>query len=243
MINAERFDRLDRLLAEGRVIHDDWGDGKNLACLLLALAPEVGPEGDIHRCPAELFPFWVAAITPAINDNGSDAARPALQRRYADVMRRGSLTLDALGWRRVLARFMRDILAAVSPPSPANIYADRPFIKQYVDHRQEVAFKWVQDLWDQVLAGQEPEGKQWVKAACAANTATYWTPRKSAAEVPFRTASAAARAGTCPASAENAVCAATSNPALSDFERMAMWDQIAEFLFAAVEAETKSHRL
>lgn len=236
MNNTERFDQLDRFLAEGRVVHDEWGDGQARVCLLLALAPEVGPEGDTNQCPTELFPHWVAVITPALNDNGSNAARPTMQRRYADVMRRGSMTLNARGWRRVLARFVRDILAEAQPPEH-NGDENRPFIKKYLDYCQEGAFERVRDLWDRVLNEDEPKDDQWVKAAYAADTATYWTFHKSAAEVPFRTAGSAARAGTCPVFVWNAALAATKNPTLSDSERMAMWDRIAESLFTAVEAE------
>ena len=77
----ERFDRLDRFIAEGRLVRNEWGDGQERACLLLAIAPEVGgSEGKVDLCPASVLPPWLAELTPSLDDNGTNAAWPAMVR-------------------------------------------------------------------------------------------------------------------------------------------------------------------
>jgi hypothetical protein len=100
----ERFNRLDSFIAEGRLVRNRWGDGQERACLLLALAPEVGADGAVSRCPADVITRWLAHMTPSLDDNGTEEAWPAMARRYAAVVRRAAQTLDDAGWRRVLAR-------------------------------------------------------------------------------------------------------------------------------------------
>lgn len=111
----ERFDRLDAYIRENRILRSRWSDldadGREHACLIVALAPEVGAQGAVAQCPADVIPAWLAYLTPALDDGVSMAAWPEIVQKYARVVRMGATTLDDAGWRRVQARF----LLAVDP--------------------------------------------------------------------------------------------------------------------------------
>lgn len=149
----ERFDRLNTFITEDRLVRKAWGDGQERACLLLALAPEVGAEGLVSRCPASVLPRWLAHMTPSLDDSGTEAAWPAMVRRYAAVVRRGAETLDDAGWRRVLARTMLAVLSEATPHDPSGSCAR------------------VTALWSRVLAADEPGAEEWTAAAWAAGAA------------------------------------------------------------------------
>jgi hypothetical protein len=100
----ERVPRLQILINEGRIIRDSWAgvdeQGREQACLLAALSPEVVEHGNASACPAELMPVWMAYLTPWIDDKSSEAAWPSAIRRYAACASRWS-SLDEAAWRRV----------------------------------------------------------------------------------------------------------------------------------------------
>ena len=145
----ERFDRLDTFIEQDRLVRKTWGDGQERACLLLAIAPEAVTVGAVERCPASVLPPWFSRITPSMADCGSEAAWPAMVRRYARVVRRGATTLDDVGWRRVLARTMLAVLAEVKP------------------HDLSESCARVSALWVRVLAGDEPLKEEWPVAGTA----------------------------------------------------------------------------
>ena len=157
----ERFDRLDQYIVEGRVLRRAWADtdadGRERACLLVALAPEVG-RGKVDECPVSLLPPWLAHLTPALEDGVSEVAWPEVVREYARVVRLGATTLDDAGWRRVQARFLLATLAEA--PSP----------------EEEV----VAALWRRVLAGDEPAEREWVTARSVAWKAAWPATRRAA---------------------------------------------------------------
>jgi hypothetical protein len=93
-------DRLDRYIAEDRLIRGQWDDGKNRACLLATLAPECGEALSAAVCPAEIMPAWLAHLTPWLDDAGSAAAWPAMVRRYAALAHRWHV-LTPEAWRRL----------------------------------------------------------------------------------------------------------------------------------------------
>lgn len=150
MTPSARFDRLDTFIREGRIVRNVWGDGQERACLLLALAPEVGSDGNIDACPASVLPPWLAELTPSIDDNVADADWLDIIATYARVVRLGSERLDAAGWRRVLARFMISILDDLPGEHPAKVAA----------------------MWRRVLDGDEPTQSEWEEAQAAA----AWVP-------------------------------------------------------------------
>jgi hypothetical protein len=92
--------RLDQYIAEDRLIRGKWMDGKTRACLLATLAPECGEAQSAAVCPAEIMPAWLAHLTPWLDDAGSEAAWPAMVRRYAALAHRWHV-LTPEAWRRL----------------------------------------------------------------------------------------------------------------------------------------------
>jgi hypothetical protein len=99
-----RVERLNTFIHEGRIIRNAWTGtdvrGRETACLLAALSPEVVEHGNASACPAELMPVWMAYLTPWMDDNASEAEWPRMVRRYAACAARWS-SLDDAAWRRV----------------------------------------------------------------------------------------------------------------------------------------------
>jgi hypothetical protein len=122
----ERWERLDRMIEEGRIVRREWGDGVERACLLLAVAPEVGPDG-AHgpgACPATVMPQWLARLTPWIDDAGSVEHWPAVIRRYREVVPAARGRLDDAGWERCRCAVLTVIAEAVADAAWAAADAD-----------------------------------------------------------------------------------------------------------------------
>ena len=221
MNTNERFNRLDSFIAEGRLVRKTWGDGQERACLLLALAPEVGVNGAVYRCPAYLIPPWLAELTPSLDDQGSAEAWPAMVRRYSHVVRRGAETLDDAGWRRVLARMLIVVLAEATPRDPSGSCAR------------------VTALWKRVFAGEEPRVEEWAEAAAEA---AAWV----AAEAAEAAAWAASRAAACREAAEAAAwevaVAEAAEAAARKVAEAAAWDRMTTALLDAIEIECGASR-
>jgi hypothetical protein len=105
---AQRFDWLDKGVAEGRVLRRVWREGEKRpangyerACLLAMLAPEVGEHEGATACPTWLLPPWFANLVPWMDDAGSAEAWPAMIQRFARVVRRAALELTDEQWARV----------------------------------------------------------------------------------------------------------------------------------------------
>jgi hypothetical protein len=210
----ERFDRLDTFITENRLVRNEWGDGQERACLLLALAPEVGAYGFVDRCPASLLPAWLAELTPDLDDNGSASAWPAMVRRYSHVVRRGATTLDDAGWRRVLARTMLAVLAEAAPHDPSGSCVR------------------VSALWVRVLSGEEPLKGEWEAARAAASFAAA---ARAASEAAWDAASAAADAAARESAAWNRMTTVWA-------AREATWDCITVALLDGIELECGASR-
>lgn len=151
---GSRFDRLDRMISEGRVIRGQWTDGKERACLLVAISPEAGEKQSVSACPVSLIPEWLAHLTPSMDDNGSQEAWPAFIKRYASVVRRASKSLDSPTWRRVEYRVkILSVQKAMSHTTDAAVLA---------------ACKTVIDLCSNVINNSEPSSDEWSAARSAA---------------------------------------------------------------------------
>lgn len=107
--------RILELLDEGRLIRKSWtgtdDQGRETACLLAALSPEVARNKAAEACPASIMPQWLAHLTPWMDDIGTLEAWPGMVRRYADLADRWHVLTDAdwtrLDWtaRRVAVEF------------------------------------------------------------------------------------------------------------------------------------------
>jgi len=99
-----RVERLNTFIREDRIIRGEWTgtdeQGRETACLLAALAPEVVEADGEWACPANIMPSWFAYLTPWMDDNASEAEWPRMVRRYATCAARWS-SLDNAAWRRI----------------------------------------------------------------------------------------------------------------------------------------------
>ena len=99
-MEQDRIDNLNRHLENGTLIRNEWGDGKERACLLAALSQEVACGTNAIYCPAEVMPKWLAHLTPWMDDSGTDEAWPEMVRRYAGLAARWH-GLDSATWARL----------------------------------------------------------------------------------------------------------------------------------------------
>ena len=118
----ERFDRLDDFIARGAILRRTWWkveDGREYACLLAALSPEVVDTKNASACPADTIAPWFAHMLPRMDDRGSLEAWPAMIRRVAATVRRCHRWLQPEDWRRcdyaVRAAALREALPFASP--------------------------------------------------------------------------------------------------------------------------------
>jgi hypothetical protein len=211
---SERVDRLEQFQREGKLIRKDWGDGKERACLLVAMVPEVGT-GQFDACPAGVMPEWLARITPWIDDAGSAEAWPGVIIRYAAVARRWS-ALSARDWELLDCR-VRAICV-------------REAIRHTTSERAIQVCREVIALLDRAAAGELVTKKEWnasaTEAASASAEAASASAWAEAAEAAWASAWAAAGAGAGAAAAAAAAAAETEAAAdriidaiLSEIER------------------------
>jgi hypothetical protein len=95
---------LNQYIAEGRLLRKEWvgtdKHGREAACLLAALSPEVARFCFSYACPANIMPKWLAHLTPWMNDVGSDDAWPGMVKRYAAVAGRWHVLSNEI-WREL----------------------------------------------------------------------------------------------------------------------------------------------
>lgn len=233
-----RFDALRERIAAQTITRGKWEDrdsqGRDRVCLLLALAEEVRVDDVFHepsRCPAWLLPPWLAELTPWIDDESSMAAWPAMLLRFADVVGRAAIALDAAAWRRCdFATRRAAVLVAYDAAASSRAMAacDR-----------SVA------LCDRVLGGDEPTADEWDEARATARAAA-WAARAARAAWAAHAAHAAAWAASqeteqpAAGAAEDAVSAVAekAKPEKAAAEKAAAADRIIAACLDAIERET-----
>ena len=109
LTKEERFDRLERMIAEGNVLREQWTDGEERACLLAALSPEAGEAGSAAACPAKVLPPWFAHLTPSMDDYVSLKYWPKFIRHYASAVRCAA-NLNKASWLRIEYAFRADVV-------------------------------------------------------------------------------------------------------------------------------------
>jgi hypothetical protein len=224
----ERFDRLDAMIAKGNVIRNAWTQGQERACLLAALSPEAGEQGTSEACPAFLLPQWFAALTPAMDDNGTYVKWPAFVKRYAAVVRNAALTLDTEGWRRAEYRVKAVVV--------------RESMEHTTDETVLAACSTVVSLCERAINNDLPTEPEWSAAASAAysaaESASYSAAESaaySAANAVYRAAESAAwNAAWSAADAARNAADAARNAAYS-----ATWDRFNTAILDVLEVEIK----
>ena len=218
MDRDKRLERFDAMVDEGRIIRRRWtgtdGQGRELACLLAALSPEVGEAQDASECPGDIMPEWLAFITPSIDDGVSGGYWPEMVERYRKCAHRWH-ALDDAAWRRAECRVLAACLQEAMP------YAGNEGVFGYCQS--------VLALCLREADGDPPVRAAWVAARDAG--AVIWTSTgTSAAYIAW---SAARCKGV---AARDAACAATR----AAFGEVS-WDRIAVAVFEAIECECEGN--
>lgn len=227
-----RCSRLDLYIAHGRLIRDKWRDtdarGRELACLLVALVPEVMDEdhGDPDRCPADVMPTWLAHMTPNIDDAVSDTAWPNVIRRYAELAHRWHV-LDPAGWRR------------------AEYRVREACVREAMRHTQKTktpaVCEVVAQLCARVVADDEPSETAWAEARTAAASASaVWSSAEDAGTTAAWAAETSSSWKVDRAASWAAVwCAKAAAPS----EKKNTWDRITTATLDALEVEIERKQL
>ena len=224
--------RLDSFIADGRLIRRNWtgtdAAGRETACLLAALSPEVAKEHDPAACPANIMPSWLAHLTPWIDDRGSLAAWPEMVRRYASLAHRWHV-LSPSAWNRLDYRFR---IAALDEASEHYDHKAYPRVAAVVAR--------VRALCTRAADGDMPGKRHWAETARAAEAAeTVAVAARAVAVAEARAATAtAARAvvWAVAATAARAVAWAVAVAWAAEAEAEAV-DRLTAALFDLIEAE------
>ena len=209
------FDRFDQMLAENRIIRDDWvgtdAEGRETACVLAALVPACGAAQTASACPAEDLPKWLAELIPSLDDGTSPAGWRDRMVRLGAALR---LTVgwSPQQWRRCEAR----VHIAILTEARSHVTADYESAIAAIDG--------VTALWRRVEVGDEPGSAEWAKAKAAAAAARSWTAAGS-----WAAAKAVAWAAAKAVAAAEAVAWAAA--------KAAAWDRICDGVIAALECE------
>ena len=193
---------LEQHIDDGTLIRNAWtgtdDQGRKTACLLAALAPETGRARSASVCPATVMPLWLAHLTVWIDDSGSEAAWPAMVRRYAGLASRWH-ALSPEDWRRLDYRVRVICLDEADRHYDHDLY---PAVARAVQR--------VRALCCRAGAGDMPARGEWAADPAAARE----TAREEWAADP-------AAAASCAGAAE-AACAGASEAAAASWE--ALWD-------------------
>ncbi len=173
---------LDTYINEGRLIRKQWtgtdAQGRETACLLAALSPEVAKSYDPDKCPAHIMPQWLARLTPWIDDAGTEQHWPAVIRRYANLASRWHVLTPAQ-WSMLDYRCRAIAVREARQHTTA-------------DPKVLAAIDGVLVLLDRASIGEPVSFDEWRRAAGAAAKAADAAAR--AADAAARAADAAARA-------------------------------------------------
>ena len=176
---------LDLFINENRLIRGSWtgenDQGRETACLLAALSPEVFKAQSANACPASLMPQWLARLTVFIDGHGTLEHWPVVVRRYANLASRWHV-LTPVAWKRSMHRVNRaSVLEAMLHTSA---------------ERSLAVCKAVVALLDRAIAGDPPTIAEWQAAREAAEEAATakWAAKWAEAEAAAKWAAAAAAA-------------------------------------------------
>jgi hypothetical protein len=191
---AARFELLRR---EGRLIRLSWTGtdtrGRETACWLAALAPEVGRAMTPAACPADIMPRWLAHLTVWLDDAPSDEAWPGLAARFGGLAGRWRVLAED-DWRRLDYTARR-----------ISVEAAHPFAGAAAD-----AVAVVLALLRRAEAGEAVTAAEWNEAEDAADRAEENASEEAEEEAASAAAAAAALVPLAAAQAAEAVARAAS---------------------------------
>lgn len=113
----ERVTRLKRLLGEQRITRgvflDSDAEGREVMCLLSAVSPEVAHTEVPEDCPADVMPTWLAHLTVAMTDKGSEDEWKGLVERYVKLAEHWHVLHSNKAWDRVAFRVRQELLRII----------------------------------------------------------------------------------------------------------------------------------
>ena len=181
MNTQQRIERLNTFISEGRLIRNEWtgedGQGRETACLLAAISPEVAESWAEKDCPSDLMPEWFARLTPWIDDTGSEEHWPEVIKKYANLASRWHV-LSADDWERLEYKTKRIALIE------ARKHTNDTEVLKCVDGVIVLINRW--------LAGDKPAIEVWSAAESAASAEIAARSAASAARIAARNAAASA---------------------------------------------------
>ena len=198
---------LDHINA-GTLLREDWGDGRETACLYSALVPGAT---STKGCPAEIMPQWLADVTPYLDDNGTKEAWRGLVTRYGEASQRWHV-ISADRWEYVRRQLTADCLKLALDAASTVEHG----------HYWPVVQSACTSIVDTLRDNQDPTPEQREAAEAAA-----WVAEAEAAEAAEAAAWAAARAAWAAWAADAAAWTADA----------AAWDSIFDMLMTRIEAE------
>ena len=246
---SDRIERLQTLRRDHRLIRNKWNgkdvDGRELACLLVALSPEVGQAEDPSACPASVISRWFAHLTPWIDDSGSKKKWEAMVSRYVAIVS---------AWHTLTPqrdRCLKYAVRALAVREAMRHTSDAPVLavcervatlcegvaaggaidaEAFVD--AEEAASAASRAWTTAEAQERPREALWVKApaARAAAEAAAWATGVSARAWAAATAAAAAAAA-------EAASFTSARAAASKAASRATADRLTDAILGACERE------
>lgn len=243
-------ERLNQFIEEGRLIRDAWTgekDGRETACLLAALSPEVAKKETASACPAELMPAWFAELTPWIADAGSADAWPGVVRRYAGLAARWHV-LTPVQWERLDYHCRRiAVLEARSATDGKSVISACDRVLALLDRaiaggkplpgEWEAEAVWADAAWEEAAWEDADAARASAKAAWAAAWAEADAARAAAAAASAKAAWAARAARAAWAEADAAGAAAAS--AAADRMTTAILDALGSEIVEAENGQAK----
>ena len=173
----ERIEAADRMAAfagEGRLIQRGWHDardGRELACLLGAIGPDVTSP---RHCPADVMPSWMAHLLTVLFDNVRPDQAADFGARFAAALRAKPVD-DAVRdrWLVRVVEFAREADAAYEAHAAVEAVADPAWEAEaaYVAEWTAANAAWAHAAADAAVAAYVAE---WA-ADAEARTAAYET--------------------------------------------------------------------
>lgn len=225
----ERLANLDRHIAEGTLIRDDWGDGINQACLLVAIAPECAAHGDTQDCPTDVMPTWLADCIPYIDDKGSIEAWYTMIERFAKLAHKWH-TFSPETWERIKWRWLGESIVVIAYENAENHLELRATIEE------------IQVLCRSAASGKNPSKTKWAQTRNSIYDTVHYSHLTTDVLSAIEAVNYASSAMLYTASVSNAFAAIIQTAPCYSQLRWEHCDRMTNDLFNIIEAEIEANR-
>lgn len=146
-------------LEAGKLLRNDWGDGRETACLYSAIV--LGARST-NNCPSGVMPQWMADLTPWIDDAGTDEKWRWFVVRYAHAQEEWHVLSDAQ-WVRINQLFRAECVRVALEQAESVV----PTNADYWPAVESACT----DVYDALMRGDESSAARAARAAGAAEAA------------------------------------------------------------------------